>query len=266
MGKSTLINQLVGKKIAITSRRPQTTREKTLGIFTAVGYQIVFVDTPGLSATKKNGPDRAMFKTAISSMSEVDLVVFMIDQRGWYQQSLKAFEYVRTKKAPIILLINKIDRLPDKTAVLPLIEQSQSIHQFSEIIPISATRLEHPANLCDIFASHLPEAPKEFSDNTATDRTDRFFASELVREQTFLLLGQELPYSINADTTKFEKNEKGLLCVDVTIWVEKQGQKSIVIGKNGLMLKRIGTGARIQMEKIFSSKVFLSLWVKIKHG
>ncbi|MXZ80191.1 MAG: GTPase Era [Gammaproteobacteria bacterium] len=266
VGKSTLINRLMGKKISIISRRPQTTRHRILGIYTADDFQIAMVDMPGLEPRPRSGLDRVIRKTAVSSMSDVDLILFMIDSRGWHDAPRQAFELVRGMNLPVLLIINKIDCLDDKAKLLPLIEESNNLHPFSEIIPISARKLPDDKAFCSIVAQHLPLCAPGFPEEMTTDRSDRFQASELVREQTYLLLGQELPYSISAETTRFEVDGKGTLCVDVTLWVEKPGQKSIVIGKQGSMLKRIGSGARRQMEKAFSRSVYLSLWVKVKKG
>ncbi len=266
VGKSTLLNRLVGEKLAITSRRPQTTRHRILGIVTEPEYQIVFMDTPGLHCNDGKGLNRRMVSTAIRSMSDADLILYMIDHQGWTRRLKDAFRPVRDQGIPVVLLINKIDRLPDKSRLLPMIEDSRAVHPFEEIIPISALQPEDPERLKRIMARLLPRAPCGFPDDQVTDRSEMFLASELVREQAYLLLGQELPYAIMVELSRFQVSDKGVLCVDAVIWVEKPGQKRIVIGRNGSLIKRIGIGARKQMEQVFARKVFLNLWVTVPRG
>lgn len=263
VGKSTLLNRLVGEKLAITSRRPQTTRHRILGIVTAPEYQIVFVDTPGLHSGGRKNLNRRMVSTAIRSMSDVDLIVFMIDHQGWIRDMREAFRPVGEQGIPVVLLINKIDRLPEKSRLLPMIEDSRAVHPFEEIIPISALQPEDPESLKRIIAGLLPKGPCGFPEDQLTDRSETFLASELVREQAYLLLGQELPYAIMVEVTGFQISDKGVLHVDAVIWVERSGQKPIVIGRNGSLIKRIGIGARKQMEQVFGRKVYLNLWVKV---
>lgn len=268
VGKSTLLNQIIGKKISIVSRRAQTTRHRILGVKTLPEFQIVFVDTPGLHIVQRKNQQknlsRIINKTALSSMSDVDLILFMIDYKGWSKSCLAAFKHAQAKNIPIILLINKIDRLKDKTRLLPLIEESKNMHEFAAIMPISALNLEPMNDFLKTLASHIPTGAAGFPEQQITDRSERFMAAELVREQIFMTLGQELPYAIAAEVDKFEINEQDVLCIDIIIWVEKSGQKSIVIGKHGQQLKTIGTSARKQMESAFAKKVYLHLWVKVK--
>ncbi|MCY4228913.1 MAG: GTPase Era [Gammaproteobacteria bacterium] len=264
VGKSTLLNSLMRQKISIISRRPQTTRHRILGILSGENYQIAFADTPGIEPSPKGGLDRVIRKTAMNSLSDVDLVLFMIDHKGWQHGSRKALEDVCGTNKPILLVINKVDKFENKIKLLPLIEESRNLHEFVEIIPVQANSLPHPDDFCIKLVPHLSHGDPGFPNEMTTDRTREFQASEFVREQAYLLLGQELPYSISVETTRLETNEKNILKIDATIWVEKASQKPIVIGNQGSMLKRIGTGARLQIEKSFSQKVYLSLWVKVK--
>jgi GTP-binding protein Era len=266
VGKSTLVNELVGQKISIISRRAQTTRHRILGIKTEPEYQIVFVDTPGIHSDQKKSLNRVINKTALTSMTDVDLIVFMIDHNGWNSAAMTAFNHAKSKSTPIMLLINKIDKLKDISQLLPLIDESRKLFDFVQIVPISALKMKDKPSLLSVIAESLPQGEPGFPEEQVTDRSMRFMASELVREQTFLALGQELPYSIAVEIAKFEETDKGLLNVDAVIWVEKPGQKSITIGKQGGQLKLIGTRARVQMEKMFDQKVFLNLWVKVKKG
>ncbi|WP_423910339.1 GTPase Era [Candidatus Spongiihabitans sp.] len=270
VGKSTLINRIIGQKISIISRRPQTTRHRILGVKTLPEFQIVFVDTPGLHndqrKNRRNSLDKVINKTAIRSMSDVDVILFMIDYKGWSKSLSEVFRHAKSKNTPVILLINKIDRLKDKSRLLPLIQESKNRHDFVEILPISALKLEPINDFLKTVSRHLPAGPAGFPEDQITDRSEQFLAAELVREQIFMTLGQELPYAIAAEVDKFETNEKGVLCIDIVIWVEKIGQKSIVIGKQGQQLKTIGMNARKQMERSFDKKVYLNLWVKVKKG
>ena len=270
VGKSTLINRIIGQKISIISRRPQTTRHRILGVKTLPEFQIVFVDTPGLHndqrKNRRNSLGKVINKTAIRSMSDVDVILFMIDYKGWSKSLSAVFRHAKSKNTPIILLINKIDRLKDKSRLLPLIQESKNRHDFVEILPISALKLEPINDFLKTVSRHLPAGPAGFPEDQITDRSEQFLAAELVREQIFMTLGQELPYAIAAEVDKFETNEKGVLCIDIVIWVEKIGQKSIVIGKQGQQLKTIGMNARKQMERSFDKKVYLNLWVKVKKG
>ena len=266
VGKSTLLNQLVGQKISIISRRPQTTRHRILGICSESDYQVVFVDTPGLHSDQKKSLNRVINKTAITSMSDVDLIIFMIDHKGWTPAMTGAFDKAKSKSTPIMLFINKIDQLKDKSGLLPLIDQSSKLYDFVDIVPVSALKLKDREGLMNVIVGKLLPGPPGFPEEQVTDRSQRFMASEFVREQTFLSLGQELPYSIAVEISKFQEGDNGVLNIDAVIWVEKTGQKSIVIGKDGLQLKLLGTRARVQMEKAFDQKVFLNLWVKVKKG
>jgi len=265
-GKSTLINRIVGEKISIMSRRPQTTRHRILGIKTLPGAQLVFVDTPGLQRHPSTGLDRVINRTALGGLSDVDLILFMIDCRGWTPELEQLFARVADRGAPVILLINKIDRLKDRSRLLPLMARSAGLHPFREIIPISARKLTDVDGFLRSIAACLPAGPPGFPADQHTDRSQRFWASELVREQTLHLLGHELPYASAAEVTRFQYQGDHLLNVAVIIWVEKASQKSIVIGRGGRQLKAIGRRARGQMEKAFDIKVYLELWVKVKKG
>ncbi len=265
-GKSTLINLLVGRKISITSRRPQTTRHRVLGIKTLPDAQLVFVDTPGLHHDEKKSLNRMINRTAINSLIDVDLVVFMIDHRGWTPAIVKSLRQVISRGVPVMLAINKIDTLKNKSRLLPLIHESTNLHDFVEIVPISARKMEDTSDFLNTLISHLPEGPPGFPAEQLSDRSDRFIASELVREQTFHLLGEELPYESAVEVTRFDQSDPDYWKIDMVIWVDKESQKSIVIGKQGARLKIIGTRARSAMEKTFGTRIYLNLWVKHRKG
>ena len=264
VGKSTLMNALVGEKISIVSRRPQTTRHRIIGICTEPEFQIAFVDTPGLHKDQKKSLNRVINRTALSSLIDVDVILFMIDTTGWTSELISLFRPVKESGRPVILLINKIDKLKNKEQLLPLISDSMEVHNFASILPLCSIRLDNRQDLLESIARVLPEGPPGFPAEQISDRSEKFLASELIREQSYLLLGQELPYSIAVEVSNLGENDQGVLIVDATIFVEKPGQKSIVIGKGGQQLKKIGSAARKQMEQAFGSKVFLNLWVKVR--
>lgn len=265
-GKSTLLNRIIGEKISIISRRPQTTRHRILGIKTLSNAQLVFVDTPGLHRDHSRSLNRAANRAALGSLPDADLIVFMIDIRGWNEEIETLFRQVARSKQPVILAVNKIDRLSDQKRLLPLIAESKEKHDFAAIIPISALKAKTIEPFLKTLIESLPPGAPGFPADQRTDRGDRFFASELVREQTLKQLGHELPYASAVEVTQFEYADDKLLRVAVTIWVEKASQKSIVIGQGGRQLKSIGERARKQMERAFGARVYLDLWVKVKKG
>ncbi len=265
VGKSTLLNRIIGRKISITSRRPQTTRHRILGIKTTHDSQIVFVDTPGLHRSSKRAMSTAMNRAARGSVEGVDLVALIITAGGWVAADHPPLDLVRTLMCPVILVINKIDRLKDKTRLLPLIQTSTEKAAFVEIVPLSAKTGENVAQLEAAIIRHLPEGLPGFPKDQVTDRSERFMAAELVREQLFSGLGQELPYATAVEIENFSREDKHIR-VEAIIWVERQGQKAIVIGRGGERLKGIGTRARMAMEQIFCAKVFLGLWVKVREN
>jgi len=272
VGKSTLMNRLIGQKISITSHRPQTTRHRILGIHTDSSKQIVFVDTPGIHSTKKKSNrktiNRVINKTALSSIEGVDVICLLITARGWSEADKHVLRAVQQSKVPIMLLINKIDRLDSINDVLPLIAESNDLHNFAEIIPISALSNGKHSNtdhLLDVFHAYLPIAPAGFDENDVTDRSYRFLVAELVREQLFRRLGDELPYATAVELTRFELQD-GVYQVAADIWVEKDSHKSMVIGKGGSALKQIGSAARKSAESLLEQRVFLELYVKVRSG
>lgn len=265
VGKSTLVNRLVGAKVSITSRRPQTTRHRILGIKTDAESQIVYVDTPGLNAARGSGMDRYMGRITSGSIEGVDVVALVIAASGWRDEDEPALALARASHAPVILVINKIDMLDDRAQLLPLIEQSATKGNFADVVPVSARTRSNLGELERTIRKHLPEQPPIYPTDQLTDRSERFLAAELVREQVFNAYGQEVPYSSTVQVEQF-KRTKGRLRVDAVIWVEKEGQKAILIGKNGARLKEVGTRARRAMEAFFGGHVYLSLWVKVREG
>jgi GTP-binding protein Era len=265
VGKSTLLNALIGQKVSITSQRPQTTRHRILGIKTTGSTQFVYIDTPGLHGAGKKAINQVMNKAATGSLEGVDCVALVITAKGWTDADEQVLDIVRAQRGRVILVINKIDRLPDRAALLPLIEASQAKFPFAEIVPISAQSGANLDELEKTIDQYLPLQPPLFPEEQVTDRSERFLAAELVREQVFRSLGEEVPYACTVQVDQF-KREKGLLRVEAIIWVEKEGQKAILIGKAGGQLKGIGQRAREQMERTFGIKVYLGLWVKVREG
>lgn len=266
VGKSSLVNRYVGRKISITSRRPQTTRNRVLGIRTEQDTQIVFVDTPGIHAEQTRELNRLINRTAGAALEGVDLILMMISATGWKSDDDLVYEKVRATGVPIILAINKSDLLDHRDALLPYIEKVAGMGGFQEIVPISVKKGYNLDHLMQVLIGNLPRGPHGFPVDQVTDRGQRFLASELIREKMFRMLGQELPYTSAVEISKFEHGDDGLLRIEATIWVEKQGQKAIVIGHEGSGLKKIGQRAREEMEKLFGTRVYLGLWVKVRKG
>jgi len=262
VGKSTLLNVLLGQKISIVSPKPQTTRNRILGILNGDGYQIVMLDTPGLH--KGTIPlNVEMARIAKDTIGEVDIIVFMVDATmPAPKPGSDITECLTGRKTPAILLINKIDLLR-RERLLPLIEAYQGLHEFSSIIPISALRSEGHDQLLAELIRMLPTGPRYFPDDIPTDASVRFIAGEIIREKIFLLTGEEIPYSTAVVIDRFQEGDS-LITIDATIIIEKDSQKGMVIGKNGAKLKAIGTAARLDIEELVQTKVMLKLWVKVK--
>jgi GTP-binding protein Era len=264
VGKSTLLNHLVGAHVAITSRKAQTTRHRLLGIRTDDDAQYLFVDTPGFQTRHSNALNRVMNRTAGQVASEMDVVVMVIDAQGWDERDDPVLALV-PQKLPVILALNKIDRVGDKRKVAEVLAESARKRDFAALVPISASKGTQVRALLGEIKKRLPEGEPRYDADDITDRPERFLAAELVRERIFRLLGDELPYSIAVDIESFEV-EGNLRRIHAVIFVDKPGHKAIVIGEKGATLKRIGTEARHAMEELFGSKVFLELWVKVKGG
>ncbi len=237
-----------------------------MGIRTLPEAQLVFVDTPGLHFDSKRNLNRQINRTARASIEGVDLVLFMIDFRGWNPSLRRSLKVVIESGAPVVLVINKVDNLRDKSALLPLIQESSTLHDFHAVIPLSALRDDLDKVLLPVLISAVPEGPQGFPADQISDRGPGFRAAELVREQTFQLLGDELPYDSAVEVTAFDHSDPDHWILDMTIWVERDGQKGIVVGKGGQVLKTIGQRARQAMERQFGVRVRLNLWVKQRQG
>ena len=266
VGKSTLINRVLGQKLCITSRRPQTTRHRILGIKTDDDSQLIYVDTPGLHIDDKKAMNRYMNRAAASSIDDVDVILFVVDGMNWTDEDEKVLERLKVSaKAPVILVINKMDKLADKEVMLPHIQKLSAQFDYANVFPISARKGMNLDELEKQIKQLMPEGELIFPEDQITDRSSRFLAAELVREQLFRHLGQELPYSITVEIEQFD-DEKDLYRIGAVIYVERDGQKAIVIGKKGDLLKSVGKDARIEMQSLFGHKVFLRLWVKVREG
>jgi GTP-binding protein Era len=265
VGKSTILNRLVGQKVSITSQRPQTTRHRILGIKTDQQAQIVFVDTPGLHARQTRAMNRYLNRAAVDSLRDVDVVIFVVEGTRWQEDDDWVLEKLSQLTCPVILAINKIDRVADKTDLLPQLEVLSGKREFAELIPICAKKGDHLQQLECAVRDRLPESPPCYSEDQVTDRSERFLAAELVREKLFRKLGEEIPYGLTVEIERF-RTEKKTLHIYALIWVEKESHKPIVIGNKGERLKEVGREAREDMQRVFGRKVFLQLWVKIKEG
>ena len=264
VGKSTLVNQLLGQKISITSRKPQTTRFRIFGVKTFENTQLIYIDTPGLHVDAHRAINRYMNRITRSALQEVDIVVFLIEPH-WKVQDQWILNQFKNLEIPIFLVINKIDQIEDRAKLLLLIEKVSLLFPFQEIIPLCAKTRYQVSVLEKTIIHYIPESPFYFPPEQITNRSDQFMASEIIREKLMRSLGQEIPYSLAVTVIIFKPEEK-IIRISAVIWVEKKGQKGIVIAKEGKRLKKIGITARIDMEKLFDKKVFLQLWVKVKSG
>jgi GTP-binding protein Era len=265
VGKSTLVNHLIGQKICITSRRPQTTRHRIFGIKTTEEGQAVFVDTPGIHASEKRAMNRYLNKAAGAALADVHLVVWVIDRPAFVSEDELVLQRIQRSGAPVILAINKIDRLEDKDLLLPFLQAAGEQHDFRAMIPLSALRGANLQELDRMIMSLLPEGDLIFPEDQVTDRSMRFMAAEIIREKLIRSLGQEVPHALTVEIEEYQL-EGDLTRIRALILVERSGQKAIVIGKKGDGLKKVGERARMDLEKLLEGKVFLQLWVKVKEG
>lgn len=266
VGKSTLLNAILGQKLSITSRKPQTTRYQIMGIHTVGRTQLVFVDTPGWQRSPRNHLNRRMNKQVRQALGEVDYAVMLADARGWQADDQPVSDMLREAGIPAVLALNKHDLLDSKSRLLPEIEKlsAQQAH-FQAFFPICARRGDGVQALLEHLQTRLPEQAHYFPDDQLTDRSERFLCAEIIREKTLRYLGDELPYRTSVIIDRFE-DEAQLTRIDATVWVERDSQKSIVIGKGGALMKRIATDARRDIENLLDRKVFLTTWVKTRRA
>jgi len=268
VGKSTLMNRILGQKVSITSRRPQTTRHQVMGIKTEEEVQFIYVDTPGIHIMAKDrnrAINRFMNQAAVQALRDVDCVVFIIDRTRWSDEDQAVLQRLEHVEAPVILAVNKVDRLQEKASLLPWLEQVGARRDFAAIVPISAKHGTNVPELEGEVAKHLPESVHFFPEDQVTDKSQRFLAAELVREKVTRQLGDELPYQMTVEIEEF-RDEGRVVHISALILVERAGQKKILIGENGERIKNIGREARLDMERALGAKVMLHLWVKVKRG
>jgi GTPase len=265
VGKSTLMNHLLGQKISITSRKPQTTRHRILGINTTDEGQAIYMDTPGMHNNEKKALNRYLNRTAESTLAGVDVVVWLIDALAWQEYDDVIFAKLKQAGLPAILAVNKVDKVKDKETMLAFFAEAQARYPFEHIVPISALKNTNLQMLDSLVMKLLPERELIYPADQITDRPERFLCAEIVREKLTRRLGDELPYALTVEIERYEEHPT-LSKIYAIIWVERNSQKSIVIGSQGEMLKNVGTDARHDIERLIGQKVYLQLWVKVKHG
>ncbi|MGJ0491968.1 GTPase Era [Methylobacter sp.] len=265
VGKSTLMNHLLKQKISITSRKPQTTRHRILGINTTEAGQAIYMDTPGMHDSEKRALNRYLNRTADTTLLGVDVVVWLIDGLSWHEYDEVIFKKLEQAGLPVILAVNKVDKVKDKDAILAFFAEAQHRFPFEHLIPISALKGTNLDQLENAVMQLLPEGELIYPEDQITDRPERFLCAEIVREKLTRRLGDELPYALTVEIERYEEKPE-ITKIYAIIWVERSTQKNIVIGKEGEMLKKVGTDARHDIEKLIGQKVYLQLWVKVKKG
>lgn len=265
VGKSTLMNKLLGQKLSITSRKPQTTRHRILGIKTTENAQFVYVDTPGIHHGDKQALNRYLNRAALSIIQDVNVILFLIEALKWEDEDQLALSHCEKAGCPVILVINKVDQIKEKDKLLPFLQQVSARYQFAAVVPVSAKQGTQLDELEKCIATLLPVAEPFYPEDQITDRSTRFIAAEMIREKLVRLLGDELPYATSVEIEKFDEGAD-LVKIYALIWVERDNQKAIVIGKDGAKLKRIGQEARNDLEELLEKKVYLKTWVKVKRG
>ena len=265
VGKSTLMNHVLGQKLSITSRKPQTTRHRIIGIKTTERAQIIYVDTPGIHQGDKQALHRYLNRAALSIIQDVNVIVFLVEALKWGDEDQLALSHCEKAGCPVILAVNKVDQVKDKDKLLPFMQEVSARYAFAAVVPISAKHGTQLDELERCIAAQLPESDPMYPEDQITDRSVRFLATEIIREKLVRLLGDELPYATSVEIEKFDEDSK-LVKVYAVIWVERDNQKAIVIGKDGAKLKRIGQEARVDLETLLEKKVYLKTWVKVKRG
>lgn len=263
VGKSTLLNNLIGQKLSITSRKPQTTRHHIIGVNTVENHQIIYVDTPGMQDSPINAMNRYMNKEATNAIAGVDVLIYMVEALKWTALDQHVLNLISQKTIPVILVINKMDKIKDKESILPYLKGLSGKMNFKHMIPLSALSRNSLRPLEKCIKELLPAGTFQYPNDQVTDKSQRYFAAEFIREKLIKRLGEELPYSTTVTIDEFVEKEK-IIHIDAIIWVASKGQKAIVIGQKGAGLKAVGEQARKDMERMFESKVFLRTWVKVK--
>ena len=263
VGKSTLVNTLLGQKVSIVTRKPQTTRHRILGVDTQKDHQAVYIDTPGLHRQAGKAMNRLMNRAATSALVDADVVLFVTEATRWSEEDQDVLERLAEISVPVIAVLNKVDKVHPKEALLEALAKMAGRRDFSEIVPICARRADDANMVRDIVAALLPESRPLFPEDMVTDRSEDFRAAEVIREKLTLALRQEVPYGLTVQVERFDRNENGV-AIDAVIWVERDSQKGIVVGKSGRLLKAVGRDARLELKEQFGRPVHLELWVKVK--
>ena len=266
VGKSTLLNALVGQKVSITSPKPQTTRHRIAGILTGAGYQAVFLDAPGLHTRQPRGLNRAMNRAALGSLADADLLLFVADATRWTEEDEAALERVRRSGKKSVLVVNKSDQVRPREKLLPLIERLSRRHAFDAIVPLSALKAENLERLLEVIPALLPESEPFYPGDQVTDRSERFLAAEVIREKLTLALREELPYGLTVEIERWEELEDGRLGIAAVVWVERIGQRRIVIGEGAARIRDVGRDARLELNELLDRRVHLELWVKVREN
>ena len=263
VGKSTLINAVMGRKVSIVTAKPQTTRHRILAVHTADDAQIIFVDTPGLHRKAGKAMNRLMNRTAANALADADAILFVSDATRWTTEDDDVLKRLRNAKAPVVAVLNKVDRVRPREKLLDTIGLMAARHDFAEIVPVSALRKENLDALMTLLPSFLPESPPLFPEDMHTDRGPEFHAAEVIREKLTLMLHQELPYGLTVQIERYVEDDNGV-AINAIVWVERDSQKGIVVGKGGTTLKRVGRAARLELKEQLQRNVHLELWVKVK--
>ena len=263
VGKSTLINAIMGRKVSIVTAKPQTTRHRILAVHTTPKEQVIFVDTPGLHRHSGKAMNRLMNRTAANALADADLIFFVSDASRWTTEDDDVLKRLEAARAPVFALLNKIDKIHPREKLLDSLASMSARGSFAEIVPISAMKNENLEHLMEMVPALLPESPPLFPEDMKTDRSDEFHIAEIIREKLTLLLHQEMPYGLTVQIERMVRDDKGAT-INAVVWVERDSQKGIAVGKNGSVLKKVGSSARIDIEKMLGQRVFLELWVKVK--
>jgi len=266
VGKSTLLNALVGEKLSIVTPRPQTTRHRITGIVNLPGAQIAFVDTPGLHRGETRALNRAMNRTASSALDDADLVVFVVEALRWTQEDGFVLERIVKSRRPALAVVNKVDGVWPKPRLLPYLSELARRHEFVDIVPVSALKVDNIDALKQAIVRQLPVAPAMFPPEEKTDRGEQFRIAEIIREKLTMELNQEVPYGVAVEVERQAEGEDGQVEVDAVIWVDREGQKPIVIGPKGERLKRVGRSARLELNRLLNRRLHLTLWVKVREN
>jgi len=263
VGKSTLINAVMGRKVSIVTAKPQTTRHRILAVHTGEKEQIIFVDTPGLHRKTGKAMNRLMNRTAANALADADLILFVTDATRWTEEDDDVLQRLQSARAPVIALLNKTDKVHPKEKLLESLAELSARHAFAEIVPISAIKKDNLDHLMAMIPPFLPESPPLFPEDMETDRSQEFHISEIIREKLTLMLHQEMPYGLTVQIERMVREERGF-AINAVIWVERDSQKGIAVGKNGSVLKKVGRSSRLEIAKLLGAPVHLSLWVKVK--